>query len=112
MVMVGHLAMKSFIKGMARGRTRVVAVDVCRQVDWRPPGPRTGYNQSWTIVEIRNELRGIQSEGVREFEEFSDIDPSLAALDSRDVGLSAIHSVGERRLRQSRAFPRLRQQLS
>jgi hypothetical protein len=63
-------------------------------------------------IEISNKLRWIQSDGVCEIEEFDHIDPSLAALDTRDVGLPAIQTLGKRGLGQLRVFPRLRQQLS
>ena len=41
-------------------------------------------------IELRDELRRIESEGVGEIEEFNDVDPPLAAFDSRNVGLPTI----------------------
>jgi hypothetical protein len=59
-------------------------------------------------MEIRDELRRAEPDGVREVEKFHHCDPSFAAFDPRNAGRTT-EPVSERRSGQLRVSPRRRQ---
>ena len=61
-------------------------------------------------VEIGDELRRVDADGLREVEELHDVNPPFAPFNPRDVGLPPIQPVSQGRLGQLRVLPRLRQQ--
>jgi hypothetical protein len=89
------------------GATRPAFLEMGQHSGGQPCTLRSGRS-----VKICNELRRIEADGVREVEEFHDIDPPFAAFDPRNVGLPPIQPVSECGLSQLRVFPRLRQQFT